>query len=100
MTNPKHSKNLNTLRTVGYALIVIASVMTLLRILNIVPRDYYTTHDLRNYIFLAGALLIVIPQFLLKLKQKRVAIIVLALFSSTTFFAQNYSKWKNFRYNG
>ena len=58
----------------------------------ILPRDYYTTHDLRNYIFLAGALLVVIPQFYIKFKQKRATVIVLTLFSSATIFAQDYSK--------
>lgn len=85
-------KNSNTIKKIGYTLMILASIMTLLRIIDILPRDYYTTHDLRNYIFLAGALLIVIPQFLLKLKQKRTTIIVLTLFSSTAFFAQDYSK--------
>lgn len=92
MEKLKHNKNFSTVRVIGYVLIIIASVMTLLRILNVVPRDYYTTHDLRNYIFLAGALLIVIPQLLIKLKQKRATLIVLTLFSSTAFFAQDYSK--------
>ena len=92
MKNSKHSKNLNSLRIVGYVLIVLSSIMTLLRILDVVPRDYYTTHDLRNYIFLVGALFVVVPQFLLKLKQKRTNVVVLFLFVSSTLFAQDYSK--------
>ncbi|MCC1484059.1 dienelactone hydrolase family protein [Winogradskyella immobilis] len=85
-------KNSNTIKKIGYALMIIASIMTLLRIMDILPRDYYTTHDLRNYIFLAGALLVVIPQFYIKFKQKRATVIVLTLFSSATIFAQDYSK--------
>lgn len=92
MKNSKYFKNPNTIQKIGYTLMILASIMTLLRIMDVLPRDYYTTHDLRNYIFLAGALLIVIPQFLLKLKQKRTNVIVLFLFASSTLFAQDYSK--------
>jgi len=91
MKSSKHLKKPNTLKKIGFTLILIAGIMTFLRILDIVPRDYYIAHDIRNYVYLVGALMVMIPYFL-KRKQTKTIVIVLALFSSATIFAQDYSK--------
>ncbi len=57
MKNSTYLKELNIIQKIGILLIIIAGAMTFLRIFDILPRDYYTTHDLRNYIYLVGALL-------------------------------------------
>ncbi len=95
MKKLKSVPKLDILYKIGLVLIILASIMTLLRFLGIVPRDYYTNHDVRNYIFLVGAFLMVISQFLLKLKKKRTNIFVLFLFASSTLFSQDYTKQVN-----
>jgi len=62
MKNSGHLKDLKTIQKIGIALILLASIMTLLRIFDVLPYHYYSTHDLRNYIYLLGALLFVIPK--------------------------------------
>ena len=95
MKNLKHPHKLNILYKTGIVLMIIASVMTLFRISGMVQKDYFEVHDLPNYILLVGALLLVIPQFLLKLKQKRTNAFVLFLFVSSTLLAQDYTKQVN-----
>ncbi|WP_394746898.1 alpha/beta hydrolase [Spongiimicrobium salis] len=91
MKHLKYRKKRNTIQKIGTALMLLAGVMTFLHLIDVLPWDYYTTHDLRNYMFLAGALLYLVPGCLRKGRTK-MAIVVFALFSSTSFFAQDYSK--------
>jgi len=91
MKDSTYLKKANTIQKIGFILIIIAGLMTLLSIFKIVPQDYYTIHDLSNYMYLAGALIIIMPKFL-KRKHTKTTVIILTLCSSITIFAQDYSK--------
>lgn len=92
MKDLNNTKKSPSLGNIGTILIIIASIMTLLSILDIVPREYYTTHDLRNYILLAGAMFIVFSRFPFKPKHKDAKVIIPFLFLATMVFSQEYSK--------
>lgn len=91
MKNSIRYKDLKTIQKIGLGLIILATIMTLLRIFDVLPHDYYTTHDLRNYIYLLGGLLFVVPRFL-KGKNTKTMVIVSTLFLSVTGSAQDYAK--------
>ncbi len=91
MKNSKSFKDLSLLQKIGYVCIIIAGIFILLKMGNILPYDYYTTHDLPNYLFIAGAVLVVCPT-LLKKRSKKMTVIAMLFFSSIALYGQDYSK--------
>ena len=88
-------RNLKPIQKVGSIIMLLAGLMVILKITTLLPKSEYTTDDVRNYIFLFGALLYFIPRILnlfLGSKSKAMAITALCFLGSQTILAQDYSK--------
>ncbi len=64
MKNATTFKNLKPIQKVGGTIILLAGLMIILKITTLLPESKYTTDDVRNCIFLFGALLYFLPRML------------------------------------
>ncbi len=90
MSNSVHYNKIKGIQKVGAILIIISGLITLLKVVD--SNKDYLTQDLRNYIFLGGFFLYIIPRLSKVFKSKSSTTFLAMLFVSTTLLAQDYSK--------
>ena len=95
MKNSKRFKDHSTIQKIGLLLMVIGAAIILAKIVGIMPENHFIKEDLPNYLFLAGAFLMIFPFLYRKFKgrdTKTISVLVLAFSLSLGAMAQDYSK--------
>ncbi len=92
-------KDYNSIQKIGFILLIIASVITLVGFLNIFEVGHFIKEDLRVYSFLIGGLLILLPSTSKKIKgngaSTKTSIILIVLCTSFGALAQDYTNQIN-----
>jgi dienelactone hydrolase len=98
MKNLRKFKNYTPIQKVGYFMIIAGTLIILLKLFGLITVNHFVEEDLPNYLFLAGAFLILLPIILKKLRnksKKNVLLLVLVFGTLGSISAQDYSKQIN-----
>lgn len=88
-------KDYKVIQKIGLLLMLLGAAIIVIKILGLLRASHFIEENLPNYLFLAGALFILIPFLSKKLKgksSKTVSILLIALSTSMGCIAQDYSK--------
>ena len=80
---------------IGAIIMLLAGVMVILKITTLLPKSEFTTDDVRNYVFLFGALLFFLPRLLNLFKGSKsnaTVILIVCFLGTQSIIAQDYSK--------
>jgi len=94
MKNTKKFQTLKLIQKVGAIAMLLAGLMVILKVAKLLPESQFTTGDVRNYIFLFGALLYFLPSLSNYSKGSRTdskVILILCFLGFQSIAAQDYS---------
>ncbi len=95
MKNSKRFKDYKTIQKTGILLIISGAAIIISKIFGVLQVGHFVEENLPSYLFLLGAFLMSIPFLLKKLSgktSKTVSILIIALCTSISVVAQDYSK--------
>lgn len=95
MKNSTKFNNLKTIQKIGAIIMLLAGLMVILKITTLLPKSEFTTDDVRNYVFLFGALLFFLPRLLNLFKGSKsnaTVILIMCFLGTQSIIAQDYSK--------
>lgn len=88
-------RDYKAVQKIGAIIMLLAGLMVILKFTTLLPESEFTTDDVRNYIFLFGALLFFLPRLFSRFKGSKsngTAILIICFLGTQFIIAQDYSK--------